>query len=100
MLNIKILGPGCANCFVLEGLTIAAVQFLFHEAPQAFENIEVTMDHLTERVDFRKYGVLYTPGLVLNEKLVCAGRLPSAVEIKNWVAAALNTARQTAGELK
>lgn len=99
MLNIKILGPGCANCFVLEGLTIAAVQFSFHEAPEAFENIEVNMEHLTKRTDFRKYGVLYTPGLVLNEKLVCAGRLPSAIEIKKWVVAAIDTARQAAGEV-
>ncbi len=81
MLNIKILGPGCANCYILEGLAIAAVQFLDSLKPELFENVEVTLDHLTERSDFATYGVLYTPGLVVNEKLATAGRLPNVLEI-------------------
>ena len=81
MLDIKILGPGCANCFILEGLAIAAVQFLHSQKPELFEGVEVTLDHLSEPSDFRKYNVLRTPGLVVNEKLVIAGRLPSASEI-------------------
>jgi len=81
MLNIKVLGPGCSNCYVLEGLVIAAVQVLNDQKPQLFEGVEVTLDHLTEQSDFRKYRVMFTPGLVINEKLIAAGRIPSALEV-------------------
>lgn len=81
MLDIKILGPGCANCYVLEGLALAAVQLLHSQKPELFENIEVTLDHLSAPSDFRRYGVLRTPGLVVNEKLAIAGRLPDVMEI-------------------
>ncbi len=81
MLNIKILGPGCANCYILEGLAVAAVQFLQSQKPELFQGAEVTLDHLSDPGDFRKYNVLRTPGLVVNEKLAVAGRLPDVLEI-------------------
>ncbi len=81
MLNIKILGPGCANCYILEGLATAAVQVLSSQKPELLKNVEVTLEHLHEQSDFRKYGVLRTPGLVVNEKLAIGGRLPTALEI-------------------
>jgi hypothetical protein len=81
MLNIKILGPGCANCYILEGLAVAALRFLHSEKPELFENVEVELEHLSEQSDFRKYGVLHTPGLVVNEELAIAGRLPNVLEI-------------------
>ncbi len=81
MLNIKILGPGCANCYIMEGLAVAAVQFLHSQKPELFENVEVELEHLSEQSDFRKYGVLRTPGLVVNEKLAVAGRLPDVLEV-------------------
>jgi hypothetical protein len=94
MLNVNILGPGCANCFLLEGLTIATLELLMEDTPEAFDNHKVTMQHLSDPQDFRRYMLFSTPGLVINEKLVCAGRLPSAVEIKKWVLEALNMADQ------
>ena len=81
MLNIKILGPGCANCYILQGLAVAAVQFLHSQKPELFENVEVALEHLSTPDDFRRYGVLKTPGLVINEKLAVAGRLPNVMEI-------------------
>ncbi len=81
MLNIKILGPGCANCYRLEGLAVAAVQFLNFQKPELFENVDVNLEHLGTSEDFRRYGVLRTPGLVVNEKLAIAGRLPDVMEI-------------------
>ncbi len=81
MLNIKILGPGCANCYILSGLAVAAVQFLQSQKPELFEAVEVTIDYLNKQSDFHKYGVLRTPGLVVNEKLAVAGRLPNVLEI-------------------
>ena len=80
-LSIKILGPGCANCYILEGLAVAAVQFLHSQKSQLFEGVEVNLEHLSEPSDFRKYKVFRTPGLVVNEKLVVAGRIPNVVEI-------------------
>jgi len=66
-LNIKILGPGCANCYILAGLAVAAVQMLSSQKPELFENVEVTLEHLHEQSDFRKYGGRVCGGLV------CAG---------------------------
>jgi len=94
MLNVKILGPGCANCFLLEGKTIATLELLLDENPAAFEDLRVTMQHLGEAEDFHKYQLFSTPGLVINEKLVCAGRLPSGPEIKKWVMEAMDELKQ------
>lgn len=85
MLNIKVLGPGCSNCYVLEGLVIAAVQVLSSQKPHLFEGVEATLEHLTGQEDFRKYRIMFTPGLVINEKLIAAGRLPSALEIMDAI---------------
>ena len=85
MLDIKVLGPGCSNCYILEGLVIAAVQVLSDQKPHLFDGVEATLEHLTEPGDFRKYRVLFTPGLVINEKLIAAGRLPSVLEIMDAI---------------
>jgi hypothetical protein len=80
MLTVKVLGPGCANCYNLEKLARAAANSL---------GVECQIEHLGGREDFRRYGLLYTPGLVINEKLVSAGRLPAVNEIATWLADAM-----------
>jgi ArsR family metal-binding transcriptional regulator len=55
MLNIKILGPGCANCFTLEGLVVAALEFLAEDSSVATDLEDVTLQHLTQREDFERY---------------------------------------------
>ncbi len=76
MLTIKILGHGCQNCQKLEKVTRQAVTDL---------HIEANVVKVSEDADIFAYPILSTPGLVINEKLVCAGRIPNAGEVARWV---------------
>jgi small redox-active disulfide protein 2 len=84
MLTIKILGPGCANCRKLEQVARQAVDSL---------NIESEIIKVTDVKDIMAYDVLQTPGLVINEKLVLAGRIPTVGSIVEWIRAAEPRAR-------
>ena len=81
MLDIKVLGPGCDNCKKVEAIARQAALNLGAEAQ--FEKV-------TNRAEYPKYGLMYTPGLVVNGKLVCGGRIPTEVEVMTWLADALN----------
>jgi small redox-active disulfide protein 2 len=81
MLDIKVLGPGCDNCKKVEALARQAATNL---------GVEAQFAKVTDRAEYPKYGLMYTPGLVINDKLVCGGRIPTEAEVMTWVAAALN----------
>lgn len=83
MLTIKILGSGCANCKRLEQIARKVVEEM---------SIEAEIVKVTEYPDIMAYNVLSTPGLVVNEKLVSSGRIPTPAEVTTWVADALETA--------
>lgn len=83
MLTLKVLGSGCANCKKLEAITHQVVDQMGAQA----EIIKVT-----EYPDIMAYNVMSTPGLVINEKVVSTGRIPSAAEINTWLAKALEKA--------
>lgn len=76
MITIKVLGSGCENCKKVEGIARRVVAMMGMQA----EVIKVT-----EWADIRKYPILSTPGLVVNEKLVCAGRIPTEAEVTTWL---------------
>jgi small redox-active disulfide protein 2 len=75
-MNIKILGGGCANCRKLEAVTRKVVEK---------NGIEAEFEHVTEYSEIMKWPVLSTPGLVVDDQLVCAGRIPSETEILSWI---------------
>ncbi|MFZ5822181.1 MAG: thioredoxin family protein [Chloroflexota bacterium] len=80
MLIIKVLGSGCANCKRVEQIARKAVEEMALEA----EIIKVT-----EYPEIMKYNILSTPGLVVNEKVVSSGRIPSAAEVTTFLVDAL-----------
>ena len=80
MLSIKVLGPGCTNCERVEKVVLEIVSEMALEA-----KVEKVKDYR----EFARYGLMYTPGLVLNEKLVCGGRIPSKSEVTSWMMTAL-----------
>lgn len=76
MMNVKILGSGCANCQRLEALTKKVIDEL---------GVEAQIDHVRDYAEIMKYPILSTPALVINEKVVASGRIPSENEIKGWL---------------
>ena len=83
MVSIKILGPGCANCRNLETTAREAA---------ASMGIEAGIEKVTDLKEMLKYSILATPGLVINGKLVCAGRVPGRQEVLAWLARAMESA--------
>ncbi len=81
MLSIKVLGPGCANCEKVYDVAKSALLYAGVD--------EATLVKVTDRAEYPRYGLLYTPGLVINEKLVCGGRIPSQAEVTTWIVNAL-----------
>jgi small redox-active disulfide protein 2 len=80
MLTIKVLGSGCANCKRVEQIAKTVVTDLAIEA----EIIKVT-----EYPDIMAYNIMSTPGLVINEKVVSSGRIPTPAEVTTFVTNAL-----------
>ena len=77
---IKILGPGCARCDQLEKTTKEAVREL---------GIDVSLEHVKDIKKIMEYPILTTPGLVIDEKLVCSGRVPTKSEVTTFITTAL-----------
>lgn len=76
MLTIKILGSGCPNCKKLESIAHQAVEQL---------NVEAEVVKVTDYADIMAYNIMSTPGLVINEKVVSSGRIPSPAEVTTFL---------------
>jgi small redox-active disulfide protein 2 len=80
MLIVKVLGSGCENCQKVEGLARKVI---------ANMGLEAKVIKVTDWEEIRKYPILGTPGLVVNEKVVCAARIPTEAEVTTWLVNAL-----------
>jgi small redox-active disulfide protein 2 len=87
MLSIKVLGPGCANCQRVAQMVMATLGEL--ETELGDKCPEATLQKITDHGEFLNYGVMVTPGLVINEKLACTGRIPTKAEVRQWLTSAL-----------
>lgn len=76
MLEIKILGPGCPNCIRLENMCREVV---------AENNLDATIEKVSNIDEFWKYGVMLTPALIVNGKLLVQGKLPTRHTLVHWL---------------
>ena len=83
MLTIKVLGSGCANCKRVEQIARKVVNEM---------SLEAEVIKVTDYNEITAYNIISTPGLVINENVVCSGRIPTPAEVTTWVADALETA--------
>jgi len=75
-MEIKVLGPGCPKCGEVEKRVINALAEL---------KVAAAVEKITDIKVMMSYGILATPGLVINGKVRCAGRIPRLEEIKAWI---------------
>ncbi|MEI8167418.1 MAG: thioredoxin family protein [Chloroflexales bacterium] len=76
MLNVKVLGPGCANCKRLEALVQKVV---------AERGLTAEVEKVTDYAQMLRWNLMKTPGLVVNDTLVVSGRVPNEAEIAGWL---------------
>jgi len=73
MLNVKILGGGCKNCDKLESNTVEALKEM---------GVEYKIEHVKDFAKIAEYGVMKTPALVVDEKVLISGRVAKKSEIE------------------
>lgn len=76
MKNVKVLGPGCKRCQTTEEMVKAAAARL---------GIEVAIEKITDYAKIAEYGIMSTPGIVIDGKVVHAGGLPKADDLTKWL---------------
>ncbi len=79
-MKIKVLGPGCARCHQLEQMTREVVKEL---------GIDAEIEEVKDVKKIMEYPILTTPGLVIDEKLACSGKVPSRAEVTSFITTAL-----------
>lgn len=75
-LDIKVLGTGCSNCINLEKNVVKVTNEL---------NIQASVEKITDIQKILEYGIMSTPGLVVNGKVVMSGKVPNYDEVKDLI---------------
>jgi len=75
-MEIRILGPGCPRCQEVEKRTIDVL---------AEMNIAADVQKVTDLQKIMEYKIMATPGLVINGKVKCSGKIPAKSQIKQWL---------------
>lgn len=73
---IKVYGSGCANCKRLEAMCTEVIQE---------NNIDASIEKVTDFQEIMKTGILSTPGLEINGKMVSSGKLPTKSTLAHWI---------------
>lgn len=73
---IKVYGSGCANCKRLEAMCTEVIQE---------NNIDASIEKVTDIQEIMKTGILSTPGLEINGKMVSSGKLPTKSTLAHWI---------------
>jgi small redox-active disulfide protein 2 len=80
-MNIKVLGPGCAKCQSLEKTVKEVLAAL---------KLDIKVEEIKDMKKIMQYPILMTPGLVINEKVVLSGKVPSRAEVEQLIMNALD----------
>jgi len=75
-MNIKILGTGCKKCDTVTKLT----KEIINE-----NNLDATIEKVENMKDIMSYGIMATPGIVINEKVISSGTVPSKKKLKKMI---------------
>jgi len=78
MIHIKILGTGCASC--------KSTQRLVEEVVAA-KGVQAQVEKVEDIPSIMQYGVMRTPGVVIDGKVVHAGGVPSRAQVESWISA-------------
>ena len=87
-LDIKVLGMGCAQCDSLEQMIMGLLTEL---------DLPASLDHVTDIKEIAHYGVMGSPGLIINGKVVAVGRVPPRNQIKAWLIEAKQSVKAKQG---
>ena len=79
-MNIKVLGPGCARCQELEKTVREVV---------AAHKLNIQVEDIKDMKQIMQYSIMSTPGLVINEKVVMSGKVPTRAEVDRLIMNAL-----------
>ncbi len=81
MLHIKVVGPGCMNCEKLANMCQSVI---------IEKEIEGDIEKITDREKITELGIVMTPGLIINDKVLCSGKIPTQTTLEHWILDAVN----------
>jgi small redox-active disulfide protein 2 len=76
MLNIKVVGPGCPNCERLVALCKEVIKE---------NNVEAQLEKISDISKFAELGIFMTPGLLINNQVFSAGKMPTKSALTQWI---------------